>query len=128
MKVQFIEENGERKFAVVPMAEFERILEDLEMLEDIRAYNEAKASHDEYFPIEIMNRLLEDENSVKVFREYRGLSLGELAGAAGVDRAEVEAAETDLRAVTPEVLERIATALRLEVDDLTVSPEAGGPG
>ncbi len=127
MKVQFIEEDGQRKFAVVPIAEFERILENLEMLEDMRAYNEAKAVAEEYFPIEIVGRLLDDENSVKVFREYRGLSLDDLAAAAGVGRSEVDAAEADLRAVTPEVLERIAAALRREVDDLTASPEDGAP-
>lgn len=98
-------------------------IEDLEMLDDIQAYDEAKARNDEYFPIELVDRLIDGENSVRVFREYRGMTCEELAGAAGLELGTIEAAEADLPAVSEETLARIA-ALRLELEDLTASAEA----
>ena len=125
MNVQFIEENGARKFAVTPMADFERLIEELEMREDVRAFDEAQVSNSEYFPMELVSRLLDGENGVKVFREHHGMTVAELATAAGLDLAQVEAAEADVQTVPSPVLERLATALRLEVDDLTAaSPES----
>ena len=38
-----LDDNGDRKAVVVPLPEWEKILEDLEELDEIRAYDEAKA-------------------------------------------------------------------------------------
>ena len=92
MSVQFIEENGQRRYAVIPIADYERMIEELEMLEDIRAYDEAKAAANEYFPLELVTRLAAGENSVRVFREYRGMSREVLAAVSGLDVGAIEAA------------------------------------
>ena len=44
MSVQVIEKNGKPEWAVVPYEEYQRLLEEAEMLQDIRAYDEAKLS------------------------------------------------------------------------------------
>ena len=38
-----VDENQNRKAVILPFAEWERIVEDLEELDDIRAYDKAKA-------------------------------------------------------------------------------------
>lgn len=45
---QYIEEDGQRKFVVVPIEVFDRMLEDLDELEDIRAYDRAKAAAQDF--------------------------------------------------------------------------------
>ena len=123
MSVQFIEENGQRRYAVIPIADYERMIEDLEMLDDIRAYDAAKAANDEYLPMELVKWLTGGENSVRVFREYRGLTQEALAKASGVEPEVIYAAEADLRSVPESALVQVAEALRLELEDLTASCE-----
>jgi hypothetical protein len=42
MNVQVIEKGGKPEWAVIPYEEYERLLEAIEMAEDVRAYDEAK--------------------------------------------------------------------------------------
>jgi PHD/YefM family antitoxin component YafN of YafNO toxin-antitoxin module len=47
-----VDENGERVAVLLDIADYERVLEELEELESIRAYDAAKASGDESIPFE----------------------------------------------------------------------------
>ena len=47
-----VDEQGSRRAVVVPVAEWERILEALEELEDIRAYDDAKSRSSDPVPFE----------------------------------------------------------------------------
>ncbi len=47
-----VNERGEKVAVVISIEEYEKILEELEDLEDIRAYDEAKASGDVAVPLE----------------------------------------------------------------------------
>ena len=77
-KPQIIETPGGERLAVIPLAEYERLREAAEMLEDVAAYDGAKrrlaAGTEELIPHEIAVRLIEGENPIPVWREYRGLS------------------------------------------------------
>ena len=46
-----VDEQGKRQAAVVPISEWEQILEALEELDDIHAYDEAKGSPSEPVPL-----------------------------------------------------------------------------
>lgn len=47
-----VDERGNRKTVVVPVAEWEQVLELLEELDDIRTYDEAKSHPSEPIPFE----------------------------------------------------------------------------
>jgi len=47
-----VDENGARVGVVLDIADYQKLLEDLEELEAIRAYDEAKASGEEAVPFE----------------------------------------------------------------------------
>ena len=51
-----VDENGKRVSVILPIEEYERLLQELEELEDIRAYDEAKAAlqrgEDEVIPLD----------------------------------------------------------------------------
>jgi hypothetical protein len=122
-KVQFIRTAGGEELAVLSRADFEELVEDAEMLEDIRLYDEAKealaSGEDELIPSEIVNRLLDGEESkIRVWREFRGLTPEEAAARAGIDEsrlAEIEGGAADL---TVTELQALAPVLRVDVEDL----------
>lgn len=77
MSAQIIEHNGRPAFAVVPIAEWTELQARLEALQDIA---DAKSACDaESFPVEFADRLLAGESPLKVWRDYRGLTLQALA-------------------------------------------------
>lgn len=47
-----IDDKGERVGVILTMEDYQKILEELEELESIRAYDEAKASREEAIPFE----------------------------------------------------------------------------
>jgi DNA-binding XRE family transcriptional regulator len=118
MNLETVEKNGQ-KFVLVPIEQYNQVLEELEMLEDIRDFEEAEAADEESFPSEVVNRLiLDEENPIKVFREYRGLTQEQLADKAGIQRADLAAMEIGQESGSAKTLMAIAEALELDDDDL----------
>jgi DNA-binding XRE family transcriptional regulator len=123
MSVQIIERDGRPEWAVIPYAEYQRMVARLEELQDVADAEAALAAiergDEELIPGEIVDRLHGGENRLKIWREYRGLTQAALAGAADVSQGMITMIETGRRSGSVPVLKRLAGALRLEVDDLT---------
>lgn len=121
-KIQIIETPAGERMAVVPLAEFERLQKAVEMLEDISAYDESKrklaAGEDELVPQDIANRLIDGENPVRVWREYRGLNGRGLAEAAGISAAYLSQIESGRRDGSFDTMRKIAETLNVSLDDL----------
>ena len=121
MNLETIERNGQ-KFVLVPIDQYNRVLEELEMLEDNRDFEGIKAVDEEAFPSELIDRLvLEDENPIKVFREYRGLTQEQLAKKSGIQLIDLATIETGQESVSVESLNQIADALNLDADLISIS-------
>ena len=58
-----IDQNQQRKAVLLPLAEWERIVEDLEELDDIRTYDEAKTGPQDTVPFEQAVREIEEGHS-----------------------------------------------------------------
>ena len=56
-----VDDSGKRVEVLVGVAEFEKILEELEELESIRAYDAAKAANDDSIPLDQAFREIEQE-------------------------------------------------------------------
>lgn len=123
MKVQIISHNGAPEYAVIPYQEFEQLLKSAEMLDDIRAFDTAMtpiaSGEEELFPDSLVERLLSDEHPLKVWREYRGLSLAALASACNVTTSALSQIEKGKREPSVSLLKRLALALRCDMDDVT---------
>ena len=121
-QVQIIERDGKPEWAVLPYDLYLQLAEEAEMLEDIRDYDAIKAAivrgEEELIPGEVVDALLDGENPVKVWREYRGFTQQQLAEAAGISTPYLSQIETNKRAGTTEVLAAIAKALKLTLDDI----------
>jgi DNA-binding XRE family transcriptional regulator len=124
MSVQVIEKDGRPEWAVIPYEEYERLLEEAEMLHDVRAYDEAKkaiSEGEELVPGEVTYAILDGGNPVRVWREYRGLTQQQLAEAAGISVPYLSQLESGKRRGSAEVLAAIAKELELSLDDIVGS-------
>ena len=121
-KIQLIERNGKPEWAVLPYEEYLHLVEQAEMLEDIRDYDAAKAAiergEEELIPSEVVFAILDGENPIKVWREFRGLTQQQLAEAVGISKPYLSQIETGKRSGTTEVLATIANALHVSIDNL----------
>ena len=115
MNFEIVEKNSQ-KFVLVPIEQYNQFLADLEMLRDIRDFRGAKAVDEETFPDTVINRLiLNEENSIKVYREYRGLTQKQLADKAGIQRGYLAEIETERKSGSVKTLRAIAEALNVDL-------------
>ena len=121
-KVQLIERNGKPEWAVLPYEEYLHLVEQAEMLDEIRDYDKTKAAiergEEELIPSEVVFAILDGGNPIKVWREFRDMSQQQLAEAAGISKPYLSQIETGKRRGTTEVVSAIATALNVSIDDL----------
>lgn len=121
-KIQLIERNGKPEWAVLPYEEYLHLVEQAEMLEDIRDYDAAKAAiergEEELIPSEVVFAILDGGNPIKVWREFRDMSQQQLAEIAGISKPYLSQIENDKRRGTTEVITAIAKALKISIDEL----------
>ena len=102
----------------IPRAEYDRLREAAEDLADIQAYDRAMAAGEESFPSEVVDRIVDGESPLRVFRELRGLSQTALSAASGVNRVQIADIEAGRRSASVETFRKLAQALNLTIDDL----------
>ncbi|WP_422460209.1 helix-turn-helix domain-containing protein [Endozoicomonas sp. ALB115] len=119
--VDILKHEGKPAFVVMPYDEYQAMLEKLEDLEDSDAVHEFRAAlrrgEEELIPAEVVNRLL-TENTVKVWREYRGMSQKSLAENTGISEAMISQIESGKKQGSLKTITKIAQALNLTVDDI----------
>lgn len=124
MSVQIIKKDGKPEWAVVPFDTYEKLVQDAEMLQDIRDYDEAISrieAGEELIPSEVVYAILDGENPIRVWRKHRGLTLQQLAEKAGVSIQYLSQIESAKRTGTAKVLASIAKGLDVTVDDLVTA-------
>ncbi len=113
--------SGER-MVVLHEAEYERLLDALEDAEDaaaVRRFEEKfAAGEEEFIPAEYVYRMLDGENKVAVWREFRKMTSKQLADTAGITQGYLSQIETGKRDGTVGTMKKIAEALGVSIDDL----------
>jgi DNA-binding XRE family transcriptional regulator len=114
MRIETITRKG-KEFAVIPSETLQRLLEDAEMLADVKAYDAAKArledGEDELIPLEITERRLKGEPMLRIWREHRKFTQEQLAKKAKVSRALIAAIETQRKAGSVITWKKLGSAL-----------------
>lgn len=113
---------GGEEMVVLSRAEYDRMIEVLEDHEDAAAFDEVmrklETGEEEFIPSAMVDRLLNGENKVRVWREHRGLTATQLADCADVSAAYVSQIEKGAREGSIETFKKLAAALRVTIDDL----------
>jgi DNA-binding Xre family transcriptional regulator len=121
--IQTIRTASGEELVVLPKADFDRLVaaaEDREDVTDAMATLAAlKAGTEERVPAEMVDRLLGGESKLRVWREYRRMTLKELAAAIGVSVSYLSMVETGKRTnVGLDFCLKAAGALCVDIDDL----------
>jgi ribosome-binding protein aMBF1 (putative translation factor) len=120
MTAQILEIAG-HKVAVLPIAEYERLLDIAEDKDDVAAAVAAERRRldgEEYVPAELVDRLMAGESPLKAWRQHRGFSQQELAAAAQTHHSTLSRIESGELQGRPSLWRRLAEVLNVSADDI----------
>jgi DNA-binding XRE family transcriptional regulator len=121
MRIETITRKG-KEFAVIPVEDLQKLIDDAEMLADVKAYDAAKArledGADELVPLEITERRLRGEAALRIWREYRKFTQEQLAKRSKVSRALIAAIETNRKAGSVSTWKKLGAALDVSWEQL----------
>jgi DNA-binding XRE family transcriptional regulator len=120
-KVQYIPQDGEPLFVVVPIEDYKTLIAISARDYDNRTFREIMNAIDtgeETFPDDFVGRLIETDSPLREWRKYRGMTQVELAAASGLTQAAIAQIETAKRNPTVETARKFADALSCDIDDL----------
>jgi DNA-binding XRE family transcriptional regulator len=119
MTTEITNKNG-KDYAVIPYELYQQLIEDAETLSDIKAYDLIKNKSEESFPAYVVDRIyLQQQNPIKVYREYRNLSQSELAKKVNITLEYLQQIENDINVASQQNLEVIAQVLNIDLDIIT---------
>ena len=122
MNVQFIKQNDISAFAVLPIEDFNRLIEPLEDAADAstieRLSVDIASENEKTYPHEVIKSLIDGVHPVKVFREYRNMTPAQLASACNVTPAHIYQIESGKRSMSVDVLRKMAQSLDVDADML----------
>ena len=121
-EIQIIERDGKPEWAILPYEEYLKLIEQAELLEDIRDFDEISAAiergDEELIPAEVVNAILGGQNPIKIWREYRGPTQQQLADIVRISKPYLSQIEAGKRAGTTDVLAAIAKALDVSLEQV----------
>ena len=115
--MHILEKDGKPAFAILPFDEYQTLLDAQEELNDIRDSN-VILKDAERIPSDVVNALLDGLNPIKIWRKHRGINQKSLAEMVGIRPAYLSQIETGERDGSVQVLRKIASALKVDLDDL----------
>lgn len=116
--MQKITTPGGEILVVLPLADYEALVDAADIAAADRVRTDIAAGHDELVPASIVNRLLDGESPIVVWREHRGLTAKALAEAAGISAGYLSEIESGSKPGGIATLGKIARALNVTIDDL----------
>ncbi|MDQ0422527.1 DNA-binding XRE family transcriptional regulator [Peteryoungia aggregata LMG 23059] len=75
---------------------------------------------EETWPAELVYELWETDSRIRTYRNYRKMSVSDLAAAAGISQPYLSEIESGKKTGSVDVLKRIAAALKVDLDDIVV--------
>ena len=127
--IQLIQRDGKPEWAILPYKVYLELVEQAEMLQDVRDYDVAKAAvesdKEELIPADVVFAILDGGNPIKVWREARGLTQQQLADAAGISKPYLSQIETGKRTGSTESLAAFAKALNVSLDEIVDKKKLG---
>ncbi|MBL4757029.1 MAG: helix-turn-helix transcriptional regulator [Rhizobiales bacterium] len=118
MPTQKITTPGGDTLVVLPIEEYQDLLDAVDAADADQVRRNIESGNGEYIPSELVNRLVNGESPIRVWREYRGLTAKDLAIKAGISQPYLSGIETGKREGRVSTLKAIAEVLKVELDDL----------
>lgn len=122
-KPQIIKEGGKPAFAVLPYDEYEALLDIFDELSDVHDYNIAMNTETENIPAHVVDKLLDGQNPLKVWREYRNLTQAEVAKDVEISVPFLSQIETNKRMPSLRIYQKLANTLGVSLDVLVMQDQ-----
>jgi mRNA interferase RelE/StbE len=110
------------EMVTISREEYDRLRAAAEDLADLSAYDAIKArlaaGQEELIPAAFVNRMIDGESPLRVFRDLRGLTQSGLSRVSGVNRVQIADIEAGRSAGSVETMSKLAKALGVTIDDL----------
>ena len=120
MTVQIVEIAGQ-KMAMLPVADYQKLLDAAEDKADILAAmvaEQRRAEGEEYLPAEMLDRIMNGESALRLWRKHRGMTMDQLGPLCGVSPAFLSMLERGKRDASQKTWRALANALNVSIDDL----------
>lgn len=101
-------------YVLIPEEDYEDLIDGIKA-EKIMARIRAG---EETWPAELVYELWETDSRIRTYRTYRKMSVSDLAEAAGISQPYLSEIESGKKTGSVDVLKRIATALKVDLDDI----------
>ncbi len=122
MSVQVITTPSGERMAVLPEAEYLKLVETAEDAADRAALTDIRrrllTGEEEMLPATLVDRLIAGESPLRIWREHRGISASALAQKAGVGQPYISEIETGKKDGSLRTMKKLAEALDVNIDDL----------
>jgi DNA-binding transcriptional regulator YiaG len=121
-KVQFIKTETGEELAVLPKAEYDRLVEranseDIGTARVVRKAKQAIAAGQEVvLPKAVVDRLAAGESPIRVLREWKDMTQMEMSFRTNISQGHLSDLENGRRTGTPEALRKIANVLKVPLD------------
>jgi len=122
-EVQLIEKGGKPEWAVIPYKEYQELIKVYDYFDDETLFAQAmeRNKDNETIPHELVLRLVNGENPIRVWRQYRGKTMEELAKQIGVTQSYLSQLESSKRHASQKVLKLLAANLSVDIEELIES-------
>lgn len=116
--MQTITTPGGEKLVMMSLAEYEKLVDLADIARGNKVRADIAAGRDELVPNDVAKRLVKGASPVRVWREHRGMSVRDLASAAGLSAPYVSEIETGKKDGSISAMKKVAEALEVDLDDL----------
>ena len=119
-KIQFIEKSGQPEWAIIPYSEYQKLVKMYDFIDDTALFLQATRSNliSEALPHEIVKKLVNGENPVRVIRQYQGQTIDQLAQEVNITQSYLSQIETSKKQASQKTLKLLALKLKVDVQDL----------
>jgi ribosome-binding protein aMBF1 (putative translation factor) len=103
---------------ILPLDEYEHLVDGADIARADKVKADIAAGRDELVPASVVNRLLDGEHPVRVWRTHRGMSARDLAATTELSAPYISEIESGKKEGSLSAIKKIATALSVDLDDL----------
>jgi DNA-binding XRE family transcriptional regulator len=119
-EVQLIEKAGKPEWAVIPYKEYQELIKVYDYFDDESLFAQVLERNKgaETIPHDLVVKLVNGENPLRVWRQYRGKTMEELAKKIGITQSYLSQLESSKRQASQKILKRLATNLCVDIEEL----------
>lgn len=107
----------------IPKAEYDSLRATLEELNDRIVVHNFMHDPKPGLPAAYIERMIDGESILKLWREHRGITQTQLAQESGVNRVQINNIENQGKSGSPRTLLRLAKALEISINDLILDED-----